>query len=246
MSERLIDRRLIRLLEANRRVRDADAEPRNQLGELKTLQLWQAVRLRQSFADFLADPRRRLAAEFFLTDLYGDFDVTGRDRDVERVLPIMRRVLPERLLGAAADAIQLAVLSHAFDLKLAHGMQELGIDSLDDANYAEVYRHCGLPRLRRRQIELVVVLGITLDSAVSKPLIGHMLRLARGPARAAGLGALQSFLERGFAAFKALDGARAFVDEIARREAQVSERLFAGHPDPFNRMPGGPRSARKS
>lgn len=235
MSECAIDLRLIRLLTLNRRARDGDIEPRNRLDELKTLQLWQSVRLRGTFTDFLEDPKRRLAAEFFLTDLYGDFDVSSRDRDVERVLPIMRRVLPEKLLGAAADAIELAVLSHLFDLRLAKLMYELDYESLDDEHYGEIYRRSGLPRLRNHQIDLIVVLGITLDRAVSVPMIGQLLRLARGPARAAGLGALQSFLERGFAAFKALRGAREFVDEIARRERVVSQRLFAGHPDPFGR-----------
>lgn len=218
---------------ANRRMRDTGAEPRNALSTLKPLQRWQAARLRGSFADFLATPRQQPAAEFFLTDLYGDFDVSGRDRDVEKVLPIMRRVLPGSLLGAAADAIELAVLSHAFDLRVAAVLAGMEHGPLDLARYARAYRSAGLPRLRRHQVKLIHGLGMTLDRAVSKPAIGTLLRLSRGPARAAGLGALQSFLERGFAAFRALDGAADFVEEIARRELEVSRRLFAGHPRPF-------------
>lgn len=226
--------RLGPLLLANRHLRDAQAEPRNRLATLKTVQRWQATRLRESFADFLATPRQRPAAEFFLTDLYGDFDVSSRDRDVERVLPIMRRVLPEALLGAAADAIELAVLSHALDLRVAAALDAQGGGRLDAERYAAAYRAAGLPRLRRHQVALIHHLGMTLDKAVSKPAIGTLLRLSRTPARAAGLGALQSFLERGFGAFRALDGARAFVEEIARRELEVSRRLFAGHPRPFD------------
>jgi hypothetical protein len=225
--------RLGPLMLANRRLRDAEADPRNRLATLKAVQRWQAARLRESFADFLASPRQRPAAEFFLRDLYGDFDVSSRDRDIERVLPIMRRVLPEALLGAAADAMELAVLSHAFDLRVAAALHGLGGGRLDAARYAEAYRAAGLPRLRRHQVQLIHHLGMTLDRAVSTPAIGTLLRLSRGPARAAGLGALQSFLERGFAAFRALSGARAFVEEIARRELEVSRRLFAGHPRPF-------------
>lgn len=227
------EQRLGPLLAANRRLRDPRAEPRNRLPTLKPLQRWQAERLRDSFADFLASPRQRPAAEFFLTDLYGDFDVSRRDQDVERVLPVMRRVLPNALLGAAADAIELAVLSHAFDLRVAAALAAMGPGELDEARYAEAYRRAGLPRLRRHQVELIHGLGMTLDRAVSKPAIGTLLRLSRGPARAAGLSALQSFLERGFAAFRALGGAADFVEEIARREQEVSRRLFAGHPRPF-------------
>lgn len=219
---------------ANRRMRDPVAEPRNTLPTLKPLQRWQAARLRGSFTDFLASPRQRPAAEFFLSDLYGDFDVSGRDRDVEKVLPVMRRVLPGSLLGAAADAIELAVLSHAFDLRVAAVLAGMDDRPLDEPRYARAYRSAGLPRLRRHQVRLIHGLGMTLDRAVSKPAIGTLLRISRGPARAAGLGALQSFLERGFAAFRALDGAAGFVEEIARRELEVSRRLFAGHPRPFD------------
>lgn len=228
------EQRLGPLLLANRRMRDRDHDPRNRLPTLQPLQRWQAARLRESFADFLASPNQRPAAEFFLSDLYGDFDVSSRDRDVERVLPVMRRVLPKALLGAAADAIELAVLSHALDLRVAAELQAMGEGKLDTARYAEAYRRAGLPRLRAHQVQLIHGLGMTLDRAVSKPAIGALLRLSRGPARAAGLQALQSFLERGFAAFRALGGAAAFVEEIARREQEVSRRLFAGHPAPFD------------
>ena len=230
-----LDRRLTRLVTENRRCHDPECEPRNASPWLAALQRWQAARLRDSFADFLASPRERLAAEFFLTDLYGDFDVAERDREIERVLPLMRRVLPEKLLYAVADTIELAVLSHAFDLRMADALQaRVAPEAIDVASYADAYREVGLPRLRRHQIRLIESIGTILDRAVSTPFIGALLRMSRGPAKAAGLQDLQLFLERGFAAFKQLGGAQRFVDEIARREMQVSERLFAGHPRPFD------------
>ena len=79
MSERPVDRRLLHLIAANRRLRDPASEPRNTLSTLPVLQRWQAERLRESFVDFLASERERAAAEFFLTDRYGDFDVSGRE-----------------------------------------------------------------------------------------------------------------------------------------------------------------------
>lgn len=234
MSHPFIDRRLGMLMAANRRYRDPDGEPRNRLPMLVELQRWQAARLRETFADFLASKRERLAAEFFLSDLYGDFDVSARDHDIERVLPVMRRVLPEKLLAAAADAIELSVLSHAFDLRVAAALAADGEDGpIAVPRYGRAYRAAGLPRLRRHQVGLIERVGVSLDSTVSRPLIGHLLRMSRMPARAAGLSELQSFLERGFAAFRALGGSGPFVAEIARRERAVSDRLFAGDPRPF-------------
>lgn len=231
MRHQALDRRLGQLLAANQRYRDPERDARNRLARLPELQRWQAARLRESFTDFLASPRQRPAAEFFLSDLYGDFDVSARDEDIERVLPVMLKVLPVSLLAAAADAIELSVLSHAFDLRVAGHLPADAV--LDVVSYGKAYRAAGLRRLRRHQVGLIVKVGKTLDRTVSKPMIGALLRMSRMPARAAGLADLQSFLERGFDAFRALGGAESFVDEIARRELQVSDRLFAGHPTPF-------------
>jgi hypothetical protein len=60
-----------------------------------------------------------------------------------------------------------------------------------------------------------------------------LLRVSSLPARAAGLGELQSFLERGFAAFAALGDARAFLMDIQYSETRVMQQLFAGAGDPF-------------
>ena len=77
---------------------------------------------------------------------------------------------------------------------------------------------------------------IGLGHALRLPGVATLLRLSRGPARAAGLGELQGFLERGFAAFAQLGDAERFIREIELDEREVSRRLFAAEPDPF----GGP------
>ena len=60
------------------------------------------------------------------------------------------------------------------------------------------------------------------------------LRVTRVPARLAGLGALQDFLERGFSAFHHMQGSQYFVNTIVRREREILERIFAGHDSPFD------------
>jgi hypothetical protein len=188
MSHHALDRRLTRLAQSNRRCRDVAVDARNASPWLPPLLRWQAARLRDSFADFLASPRERLAAEFFLSDLYGDFDVSERDREVERVLPLMRRVLPEKLLLAIADTLELAVLSHAFDLRMAEALsQQVPVEGIDAVSYAAAYREVGRHRLRRHQISLIQSVGLILERAVSTPFVGSLLRMSRGPARAAGL-----------------------------------------------------------
>lgn len=216
-------------------IHDPVRQPMNRLPTLKLLRAWQTRRLADGFKDFLANARMRPAAEFFLTDLYGDKDFSARDRDVARIMPIMSRLLPESLIVAATDAIELAVLSHAFDLRMARALARRPdpMAPITVQDYAKAYREVGNPRLRRHQIELVLGVGWTLDASVRKHGVFKLLRASRFPARAAGLSELQGFLERGFGAFEALGGAGEFLEAIGHRERQASARLFAGDPDPF-------------
>lgn len=227
-------RRIGGLLARHQALHDPEREPRNRLRWLVELRRWQARRLEASFDRFLRDPRRRPAAQFFLSDVYNDRDFSRRDADIARVLPMMQKLLPGPLLGTVADAIELGVLTQAFDLRMAQRLHRLAPrrQRLDRALYAQAYRNCGLPRLRAHQIDLIGAVGLGLGRAVRMPGIRTLLKLSRGPARAAGLSELQGFLERGFAAFGELGDVREFIAEIEQDERTVSERLFAGHPAP--------------
>jgi hypothetical protein len=227
--------RLARRLEWQKAINDPKREPRNRLETLSLLRQWQSKRLEAGFQDFLQDPTMRPAAQFFLSDLYADRDFSARDRDAAKVLPMMSRFLPDSLLRAATDAIELAVLSHAFDLRLADFLARRPdpLRPISAADYGRAYQSANYPRLRRHQIGLVLRVGHALDAAVKKHGVYKLLKAARVPAQLAGLSELQKFLERGFTAFDALGGADSFLNQVATRELEISRRLFAGHPQPF-------------
>lgn len=227
--------RLQRRLECHQALHDPVIEPRNRLRWLPEVRRWQAQRLHASFRRFLDDPQRRPAATFFLGDVYGDRDFARRDADIARVLPTMRRLLPASLLATVADAIELGALSHALDLRMAQTLHVLAPTRrrLDTELYARAYRNMALPRLRSRQISLIGKVGTGFGRALKLPGVAALLAFSRGPARLAGLGELQGFLDRGYAAFEALGDASGFVREIERDEREASRRLFAAEPDPF-------------
>lgn len=230
-----LPKRLGCLLARHQALYDPEREPRNYLPWLVEVRRWQTRRLESSFDRFLQDPRRRPAAQFFLSDVYNDRDFSRRDADIARVLPTMQRLLPATLLETVSDAIELGVLTQAFDLRLAQVLEAAAPRrrKLDAASYAVVYRDAGLPRLRQHQIDLIAHVGNGLAAALRMPGVGTLLKLSRGPARAAGLADLQGFLERGFSAFAQLGDAREFIGEIEADERALSRRLFAGDPDPF-------------
>jgi hypothetical protein len=232
--------RLTSLLIRHQALHDADNEPRNRLRWLPEVRRWQAERLEASFDRFLRDPKRRPAAQFFLSDVYNDRDFSRRDADIARVLPMMQRLLPHSLLETVADALELGLLTHAFDLRMARVLQEIAPKrrKLDAELYARAYRESGLPRLRGHQIDLIAHVGLGLGHALGPPGLATLLKVARGPARVAGLSELQGFLERGFGAFGQLGDVDGFIAEIEQDERDVARRLFNGDADPFRgRMP---------
>ncbi|HVF34184.1 MAG TPA: hypothetical protein VND91_02555 [Candidatus Saccharimonadia bacterium] len=228
--------RIADLLLALRAARDPEREPRNTLAILPELRRWQSERLEHGFSDLTRRPNYRAASRFFLDDLYGEQDVSWRDRDISRMLPTLRSWLPESVLQTVVKALELDQLSHELDLSTAAAFAEHEPPGtrVDDATYAAAYRRGGTRRQRERQIELLLHVGKELERIVRKPMVFAMLKFARAPARAAGLGKLQGFLERGFSAFREMGSADDFLEAIEDRELELLRRLFAGHPAPFD------------
>lgn len=185
----------------------------------------QHARFTQSYRDLLAQPRYTRAARFFLDDLYGPTDFTQRDEQFARVVPALVRLFPAELVGTVLELAQLHALSERLDTAMA-----LALDGgpLDGRAYGQAWRQVGDRAARERQIDLMLAVGMALDRYTRSLFLRHSLRLMRGPAHAAGLGALQGFLESGFDTFKAMNGAQAFLSLIEQRERVLAAHLFAG------------------
>ena len=201
-------------------------------GALQRLAKWQSLRLRHTYADLAAQPRYTQAITFFENDLYGSGDFTKRDADLARVVPIMVRMLPERVIATVAEAVELNGLSHDLDTELLTRLPRLDAP-IAVPQYCDAYRAMGGRELRERQIRLIGDLGAALDQHVRRPLVRSALLMMRKPAHVAGFGALHDFLERGFAGFRAMHGAEAFMRTVVDRETALMERIFRGDPAPF-------------
>ena len=193
------------------------------------LKTFQSERLARSHADLLQAPDSHHAVLFFLEELYGTHDLSQRDTDLERIAPTMQRVLPADALQTITDAMQLDALAERLDTAMA---KLLG-PAFTEADYIDAYRAAMTPADRARQLDLVQALGDSLSRLVRVPMLNATLLLMRGPARVAGLGGLQQFLERGFSAFKRMKKPGDFVAAISARERAIMERIYSGHPAPF-------------
>lgn len=190
---------------------------------------WQSQRLRRTYPDLFAQPRYKVAGDFFLNEIYGARDFSQRDREALRVVPKLARMLPERAVETLLLAVELDEMSEQLDARLAGCI----VLPVTDASYATAYVAAGTREERRDQIEHVQKIGRALEKLARLPLLSGMLHLMRGPAEAAGLSHLHFFLQRGFEAFKAMGPAGEFLDTIARRETTLMDRLFGGDPAPF-------------
>ncbi len=209
---------------------DRDGFP---LQEFEILQSWQQNRLATTFDDLIRRQTYRPAVTFFLTELYGGLDFRERDQDMHRVMPVMKRFLPDNVLYIMSEAFELQAISLEFDMEMARHMRLGGLDELDMSAYCTVYRACSDKQGRERQILLIRKLGYDLERLERKPMVNMLVRLLRGPAHAAGFGALQEFLETGLGSFRAMDDIAYFNETIHQREWDSMERLFAGEEKPF-------------
>jgi hypothetical protein len=119
--------------------------------------------------------------------------------------------------------LSLHALSEQLDSAMGNPLQGGAVDA---KAYAAAWQAAGQPLLRERQIALTIEVGTALDHLVHKSMLRRSLQLMRGPARLAGFAQLQQFLERGFDAFAAMQGAAEFLSLIAQRERRLAAALF--------------------
>ena len=137
--------------------------------------------------------------------------------------------------------VTMAAVLHAQTEELDQDMgrawlaQEEGADAAHDAaRYTAAWRTVGQRHARQQQLERVLAMGTDLARLTRTPGLRMMLRMMRGPANAAGMGALQKFLEAGFDTFGQLarqrGGVEQFLATIEQRERALMDLLFDADP----------------
>lgn len=197
-------------------------------GRVCAIKSFQQMRFRQTYADWLNSARYRRAAVFFLEELYGPMDFSQRDAQFARIVPSLVRLFPADVVEVVRTLARLHALSESLDSAMAAHLDDAG--TLDAQSYVRAWVATGRASERSAQVELTVSTARTLDVLTGKALVRNSLRLMRTPARAAGLGQLQQFLESGFEAFKEMKGASEFIATLESRESALARELFAGNP----------------
>lgn len=201
---------------------------------LVTVKALQAKRFAGTYGDLLRSTEYGAAARFFLDDLYSDKDYSQRDAQFSRIAGALQRLFPQQVITTAVSLAQLHLLTEELDWQMAEQwvLHSAAGSQGDAPNYIACWRSVGRTEDRFRQLEVVLSVGKELDRLTRTPGLRLMLRMMRGPARAAGLGSLQDFLETGFDTFANMSGkgrsADEFLNTIRTRESSWIERLSHG------------------
>jgi hypothetical protein len=188
---------------------------------------WQLDYMLPFFGDLQFSDGYAEAVDFIVSDLVG-VGVSERDRDLERVTPVIVRTLPTHPLETAAAAVELN--AHALGINLGI-CRELLVDGklprvITEKDYIFACREVSSYDECMDLVYLAADLGDTLKRLVRVPLLGGLLRTMRAPAHAAGFGALQEFLETGYLTFRRIPDIDSFLELLRHRMDQVFERIY--------------------
>lgn len=222
---------LIRMhLERVNRLR-AQAQAEGLQGAVEDIKHLQARRFRGTYADFLEHPRYAPATVFFLNELYGVHDFAQRDAQFSRIAGALERLFPDAVAQLAVDLSETHALTEVLDHQLATHWLALETTLAPEDRYILAWRGTGANESRHKQLAVVQHMGFELQRLTRMKTLRLGLRMMRNPARAAGLAALQHFLETGFDAFATLGDARPFLDTIRQRESAWVQALFEAELD---------------
>lgn len=188
------------------------------------LKHFQQARLRLTHVSLFDDPNEARAADFFLEDLYGVGDFATRDREFQRVVPALVRWFPLDVVETVQTLARLHALSETLDLAMAREL--VRVSNIDLERYRAAWCSVSTSAERDLQREWTRAVGAALIRQTRSAALRRSLRLMRTPARLAGLGELQAFLERGFDTFGALERPEEFLNGILDRERRFADHLF--------------------
>ena len=188
---------------------------------------WQFDYMLPFFDDLLGPAGYEEAIDFVVSDLCG-VGVSERDRDIERAAPVIVRTLPTHPLETAAAAVELNAGALDINLRIWRGLLVDGElpTQITEADYFATCRRVSSFTDCMALVKLASELGGTLKTLVRIPLIGGLLKSMRKPARAAGFGALQAFLESGFLTFRQISDIDRFLDLSQQRMDEIFRHIY--------------------
>jgi len=145
---------------------------------------------------------------------------------MQRVVPILSKMLSAPALNVIADVIELDSLSESLDADMVAALAKK--HALDESAFARAYRQNGRQDDRARQIVLIEHLGASLDTLSRHRFAGGGSRDDAQAHDGRRLRRSPQFLEKGYESFRKMRTAKPFLDAIVSQEKAFSAGVFAG------------------
>ena len=196
--------------------------------ELKVaLQEHQVLRLRDTYADLMADPAWAPLGQFFFSDLYMVGDRSERNESFLKLYRHFERVFDASFLSGVKSLIDFYMLSEKLDDEVTAVLERMGAGAqFTSAEYEQAYRWAEHYDARVEQLRFVDETLTFVHRMAHRRLIGMLIRTMRATARVVGAGAMVEFLDRGYRAFRDTEDISHFKETIGRREKERLDRIY--------------------
>ena len=198
------------------------------------IKAFQARRFNGTYFDLMQTEQYKPATLFFLEELYSEKDYSDRDAQFSRIASTLDRLFPKQVVQTAVVLAQLHSLTEDLDLAMAQQWL-MTADSEPSSRYVATWNAVGRRADRMAQLNGALAVGQELVVLTRTPGLRMALKMMRRPAKLAGMGALQHFLELGFDTFAAMgnksaksqsEGTDFFLSTIKKRESALIDQLF--------------------
>ena len=188
---------------------------------------WQVQYMSPFYEDHRSGQGHAAAVDFFISDLTG-INISRRDQDLAKVVPVMTRMLPDRALQALADAMTLNARVLEINLSICQELfRDRELDNeISERDYCLACRRASSLEECLELVSLTRLVGEDLQRIIKIPILGVILRAMRSPARLAGFGEMQDFLETGYRTFSAVDDVNRFLDDMSIRTTEIFTSVY--------------------
>jgi len=194
---------------------------------LRYLKAFQCARLRDTYADFIAQPRYTAACDFFFNRLYSSEDTHDRDEAFKAVYSQARRVLGGEVIDSMTKLIELQELTIALDQRLLEVLEAEGApEDFDMPTYERAYRLSDNYPQRERQIDLLDFTMRLVHSISHRFGITVVLGGLRAASRLVGDTRMVDFLDEGYRAFADIPDIEPLAGAMDTRERRRLDRIF--------------------
>ena len=209
------------------------ALPHHQNAELNTklnaVQAWQQSRIQRTHRELFEQPKNKLMADYFLTQLYGGEEFKVLAQQLERILPKakkLERLAKESALEAGSMGIQAAILAIELDLHLAEWLLIRDLP-VNEENMLDAYRAVDEADERRVQIINLKDVCYRTDKHLNSFMLKKAFALAKSTAYRYNFQPLYDFIDTGFKAMKPLKSVSSFIEPFCERELEIIDQVHA-------------------